>query len=238
MMSVKIYFNVLARDLENAIEISKVAPDRILVGVMVKDFATDEEAVSRVEQYKANGILTSVGLGAGDPAMWKRVADVAVESTPFHINQVYPASGYTMGRLQERHKGKYIVNALLEPAGQPGMVYMATGHESRQKKEPVSAEMAVGMMADIGIPSVKFYPIGGLKRLDEVKAMVKAAVAQGISVFEPTGGIDMQNVREIVRTCLDGGATTVIPHLYTSLIDKASGKTNPEYLEELVGMKW
>lgn len=237
-MAVKIYFNVLAKNLENAVEISRVAPDRILVGVMVKGFATDDEAAERVEQYKANGVLASVGLGAGDPAMWKRVADVAAKTCPFHINQVFPASGYTMGRLEACHKGEYIVNALVEPTGQPGMVYIATGDTSRQKKEPVTAEMAARMMADIGIPSVKFYPIGGSERLDEVKAMVEAAVAQGISVFEPTGGIGMENVREIVQACIDGGAATVIPHLYTSLVDKETGKTNPEYLEELAAMKW
>lgn len=237
-MAVNILFNVLAKDLENAVEISRCAPERILVGVMVKNFATDAEAIQRIEQLKANNVLASVGLGAGDPAMWKRVADVAAATCPYHINQVYPASGYTMGRLQEVHKGDYLVNSLLEPAGEPGMVYVATGAVSQQKKEAVSAEMAAKMLADIGLPSVKFYPIGGLKKLNELKAMVKAAVAEGITVFEPTGGIDMQNVHEIVQICLDAGATTVIPHLYTSLIDSATGRTRPEYLEKLAAMRW
>lgn len=237
-MSVKVYFNVLAKDLENAVEIARFAPDRTLVGVMVKNFATDEEAVSMVEAFKAEGVLASVGLGAGDPGMWKRVADVSVRSCPFHINQVYPASGYTMGRLQEVHKGEYIVNSLLEPSGQPGMVYVATGAVSREKKAPVKAEMAAAMLADIGLPSVKFYPIGGLKGIDELKAMVRAAVEAGIRIFEPTGGIDMENVHEIVQACIDGGAETVIPHLYTSLVDRETGKTRPEYLKELTAMKW
>ncbi len=237
-MSVNVYFNVLAKDLENAIEISRFAPDRTLVGIMVKNYATDDEAVTMVEAFKEHGILPSVGLGAGDPAMWKRVADVSVRSCPFHINQVYPAAGYTMGRLMEVHKGTFIVNSLLEPSGRPGMVYAATGPLSRENREPIKAATAARMMADIGLPSVKFYPIGGLTKMDELKAMVRAAVEAGISIFEPTGGIDMENVHEIVQACIDGGATTVIPHLYTSLVDKATGKTRPEYLKELAAMKW
>lgn len=237
-MSINVCFNVLAKDLENAVEITRFAPDRTLVGVMVKNFATDTEAISMVEAYKAEGVLASVGLGAGDPAMWKRVADVSAKSCPFHINQVYPAAGYTMGRLKEVHKGEFIVNSLLEPSGQPGMVYVATGPISREQKEPVRAEMAAAMLADIGLPSVKFYPIGGLKKIDELKAMVRAAVEAGINIFEPTGGIDMDNVYEIVQACIDGGASTVIPHLYTSLVDRETGKTRPEYLKELAAMKW
>lgn len=237
-MSVNVYFNVLAKDLENAVEITCFAPDRILVGVMVKNFATDDEAVAMVKSYQAEGVLASVGLGAGDPAMWKRVADVSAKSLPFHINQVYPAAGYTMGRLKEIHNGEYIVNSLLEPSGQPGMVFVATGPVSREHKKPVQAEMAAAMLADIGLPSVKFYPIGGLKGIDELKAMVRAAVEAGIRIFEPTGGIDMDNVHEIVQACIDGGATTVIPHLYTSLVDRETGKTRPEYLKELTAMKW
>jgi 2-dehydro-3-deoxy-phosphogluconate aldolase len=237
-MSINIYFNVLAKDLENAVEISRFTPEHTLVGVMVKNFATDDEAVARVEEFKANGVRASVGLGGGDPAMWKRVADVSVRTCPFHINQVYPAAGYTMGRLQEIHKGEYIVNSLIEPAGEPGIVYMATGAMSSQKKEPVSAGLAAKLMADIGLPSVKFYPIGGLKRLDELKAMVRAAVNEGITIFEPTGGIDMENVQEIVRACIDGGAATIIPHLYTSLVDPETGRTNPYCLERLAKMSW
>lgn len=237
-MAVKVLFNVLAKDLENAVDISRFAPDRTLVGVMVKNFATDDEAVARVEQYQQNGVIASVGLGAGDPAMWRRVADVAVRTCPFHINQVYPASGYTMGRLQQVHSGDFIVNSLLEPTGNPGMVHIGTGPVSRTEKDLVTTELAAKMLADIGLPSVKFYPIGGLKRLDELKAMVRAAAEAGIEVFEPTGGIDMDNVHEIVQVCIDSGATTVIPHLYTSLVDKETGNTRPEYLEQLAAMKW
>lgn len=237
-MSAKVVFNVLAKDLENAKEISQFDPKRVLVGVMVKNFATNEEAVERVKSYMENGVLTSVGLGAGDPAMWQRVADVSAICKPDHINQVFPAAGYTKGRMENVHNGDFIINSLLEPADKPGMVYVTTGEMSQNKKEAVSCEAAAKLMADIGLPSVKFYPIEGLKKLDHVREMVRAAVKEGIKIFEPTGGIDMDNVYEIVKVCIEEGAETVIPHLYTSLVDKETKKTKPEYLKELLEMKW
>jgi 2-dehydro-3-deoxy-phosphogluconate aldolase len=88
------------------------------------------------------------------------------------------------------------------------------------------------------VDSVKFYPISGDKRLDEVAAMVKAAVNAGIKIFEPTGGIDVENVHQIVQTCLDNGAETVIPHLYTSLVDKETGKTEIEKIQQLLQLEW
>lgn len=94
------------------------------------------------------------------------------------------------------------------------------------------------MLAEIGVDSVKFYPIDGEKRLDEVAAMVKAAVNAGLTIFEPTGGIDVDNVERIVQVCLDNGAETVIPHLYTSLIDQKTGKTEVEKIKQLISMEW
>ena len=237
-MSAKVLFNVLAKDLENAKEISQFDASRVLVGVMVKNFATNEEAIERVKSYMDEGILASVGLGAGDPKQWKRVADVAAATCPYHINQVLPAAGYTLGKLSVVHKGDYLVNSLIEPSEEVGKVYMTTGAVSQELKEAVSCEMAAKYMADIGLPSVKFFPIEGTKKLDHVRAMVKAAVKEGITTFEPTGGIDMENVYEIVKVCIEEGAETVIPHLYTSLVDKETGKTKPEYLKELLEMKW
>lgn len=234
----KVLFNVLAKDLENAREIAAFDNKRVLVGIMVKSFEREEDAVALARAMMANNVLASIGLGAGDPAQWKKVADVSVKALPFHINQVFPAAGYTKGRLEEAHKGEFIVNSLVEPSDEPGKVYLSTGETSRALKEAVSCELAAKLHRDIGLQSVKFYPINGREKLAHVRAMVKAAVREGIFIFEPTGGIDMDNVHEIVQACLEEGATTVIPHLYTSLIDKETGKTRPEYIKQLLELSW
>lgn len=233
----KVIFNVLAKDLENAKELFEVAGDQVLVGVMVKDFPTEEAAVEQVQSFKENGVPVSVGLGAADPAMWKKVADVSVKTKPDHINQIFPAAGYTLGRMEQLGE-QPVVNAVIEPSGTPGQVYISTGPVSSDYRQKVSCEMAATMLAEIGVHSVKFYPIEGEKRLDEVAAMVQAAAKAGLKIFEPTGGIGVENVQSIVNTCLDNGAETVIPHLYTSLINKETGKTEVSKIQQLLDMSW
>lgn len=234
----RVVFNVLAKDLENAKEIVSLAGDKVLIGVVVKGFPTVEEAVEQVLLFKQNGIPVSVGLGAGDPSMWKKVADVSVETTPDHINQVFPAAGYTLGRMEGAQGKNPVINALIEPSGTTGYVYISTGPISSPYREKVTCDMAAAMLVEIGVESVKFYPIEGDKRLDEVAAMVKAATKAGLKIFEPTGGIGLSNVQEIVRTCLENGAELVIPHLYTSLVDKETGKTKVSGIKELLEIEW
>ena len=235
----KILFNVLAKDLANAKAISAVAPERIFVGLMVKNYKTDVAAIKQVRQFMENGILTSVGLGAGDPAMWNRVAQVSLKTFPNHINQVFPAAGYTKGLLEGAGAGQdVIINALVEPAEKPGEVYISTGEISQNKKEAISCKLAAKLIADIGLNSVKFYPIDGLQKAEHLSAMCRAAKEEGIKMFEPTGAITMENVHEIVDICLQSGIKIVMPHLYTSLVDKKTKETKPEYIEKLVAMKW
>lgn len=237
-MKQKVIFNVLAKDLENAKEIVEIGGDRVLIGVMVKGFKSEKAAIEQVQLFQENGIPVSVGLGAGDPKMWKKVANVSAVTKPDHINQVFPAAGYTLGRMEQVDSQTTIVNALIEPSGTVGKVYISTGPVSSGKREKVSCEMLGAMLAEIGVHSVKFYPIDGDTRLDEVAAMVRAAVGAGIKIFEPTGGIGLENVFKIVQTCLDGGAETVIPHLYSSLVDKESGRTEGEMVRGLLRMEW
>ncbi|MCL6570539.1 MAG: KDGP aldolase [Bacillus sp. (in: Bacteria)] len=234
----KVIFNCLAKDVENAQELVKVGGGRVLIGLMVKAFPDEQSAIKEVLLYKENNIPVSVGLGAADPAQWKKVADVSAQTIPNHINQVYPASAYTLGRMEELGASETIINAVINPSGTPGRVIISTGPNSSKFEETVSAEVAATMLAEMGVHSVKFYPIDGDKRLDEVAAMAKAAAAAGIKYFEPTGGISLDNVEAIVKTCLKNGAEVVIPHLYTSLIDKKTGKTKPEYIEQLVALQW
>jgi 2-dehydro-3-deoxy-phosphogluconate aldolase len=54
-------------------------------------------------------------------------------------------------------------------------------------------------LSELNIPSVKFYPIGGDKHLGEVAAMVKAAVKAGITMFEPTGGIKVIQLVQLLK---------------------------------------
>lgn len=229
-----IKLNLLARDVDNAKEIVEVSGGRALIGIMVKNFATVEAAVERVLEFQAAGIPVSVGLGAGDPAQWHKVAQVAVHTKPAHVNQVFPAAGYTVAALAAVDSRHTLVNALIKPSGVPGRVIVATGPLSQGYEDTVSCDSAAAMLAEIGVQSVKFYPIEGVRRLDEVAAMVQAAVRQGIKTFEPTGGIDVDSLAAVLRVCVENGAEQIIPHVYTSIVDKTTGLTRPGDVRELV----
>ncbi|PCN44163.1 4-hydroxy-2-ketovalerate aldolase [Brevibacillus laterosporus] len=223
---VKVRVNLLARDPENAKDIMEILNGQVLIGLMVKSFSSVELAVEKVREYQKAGIPVSVGLGAADPTQWKKVAEVAKQTIPPHVNQVFPAAGYTIGLLEAEGGATTIVNAVITPSGTVGKVYVTTGPVSQRYEEAISCEAAAALIADMGIPSVKFYPLNN--RLDELTAMVKAAVEAGITIFEPTGGITIENMAETVRICIENGAREVIPHIYTSIVDKATGLTRIE----------
>ncbi|MCI1986231.1 MAG: KDGP aldolase family protein, partial [Lactobacillus sp.] len=47
------------------------------------------------------------------------------------------------------------------------------------------------------------------------------------------GGIDLANFEEILQIALDAGVKHIIPHVYSSIIDKATGLTRPDDVAQL-----
>lgn len=223
----KVIINLLAKDIDNAVEVAEVLDGHVLVGVISKDFATVDAAVATVKEYMSKLTNVSVGLGAGDPKQWKMVAEIAARTDPGHANQVFTGAMYTQGALKEAGCTNTVVNCLISPTGVVGKVKISTGEWSSQAPDAiVDADTAVAMMKDLGLPSIKFFNMGGLKHLEELEAVAKAAVKAGIPIMEPTGGIDPDNVYQIVKVCHNAGCERIIPHLYSSIIDKDTGKTN------------
>lgn len=224
----QIKLNVLAADAKNAKEIVDAANGNVYIGVMVKSFASVDEAAKTVIEMQNMDIPVSVGLGGADPAMWLKVADTAIKTKPVHVNQVYPGAGYTIAALKAVGSEETIVNALVKPSGIAGKVSILTGPLTQNYNEYISCDAAAAALQELNISSVKFYPIGGDKHLDEVAAMVKAAVKAGITMFEPTGGINGDSVGAVVKTCLENGAEIIVPHIYTAFVDKNTGRTEPQ----------
>ncbi|QKI82855.1 KDGP aldolase [Kroppenstedtia eburnea] len=226
-------FNLLAKNVANAKEIMEATDGRALIGIMVKHFPSIEEAAETIQTFQDEDIPVSVGLGAGDPTQWEKVVQVSVQTKPAHVNQVFPAAGYTLASLQSANSEHTIVNALIAPSGTPGKVFICTGPASRLYREPVSCDLAAAMLAETGVQSVKFYPIEGKRRLDEVAEMVKAAVRHQIRIFEPTGGIDLDSLPDLVKVCAQHGSERIIPHIYTSIVDRETGRTRVEDVKAL-----
>ena len=228
----KICLNVLANSLENAKAIYEAAEGHVLVGLLSKNYETVEAAIKDMKTYAEtidNAI--SVGLGAGDPHQWKMVAEISKDIQPQHVNQVFTGVGYTRALLGQ---DETIVNGLISPSGTAGLVKVSTGPlSSLDKPALVPVKTAIDMLKDMGCSSVKFFPMKGLSTKEEYQAVCEACAKMDF-MMEPTGGIDLTNFEEICRIALEAGVKRIIPHVYTSIVDKETGETKREDIQTLL----
>lgn len=230
----RVCLNVLAGGLENAKEIYEAAEKYVEVGVLSASYPDVESAVEDMKNYMEalEGNL-SVGLGGGNPAQWKAVSDIAKEIKANHFNQVFSAVGYTRANVDNDASH---INSLVSPSGTPGLVKVSTGPISKDFPPAlVPVETAIAMIKEMGGNSIKFFPMGGLSCRDELQAVAEAC-AKHRFVLEPTGGIDMENFREIMEIILNAGVEKVIPHVYSSIIDKETGNTKIEDVKALLAI--
>ncbi|KRN57068.1 2-dehydro-3-deoxy-phosphogluconate aldolase [Carnobacterium divergens] len=230
----RICLNVLANSVENAMDCYKAADGHIVLGVLSKNYDSDEAAIADMERYQAatNNAL-SVGLGAGDPNQSQMVSRISGTLQPQHVNQVFTGVGTSRALLNQ---SETIVNGLISPTGKVGVVNIATGPLSSQTPAgEVTIETAIALLKDMGGSSIKFFPMKGLQHIEEYKAVAKAC-AEHDFYLEPTGGIDLENFEEIVQIAIDAGVKKVIPHVYSSIIDATTGDTRPEDVKTLLAM--
>ncbi|WP_217596719.1 KDGP aldolase family protein [Cohnella sp. GbtcB17] len=225
--------NVLANSVDNAKEVFDAAEGHVLVGVLSKDYPTVAAAVEAMKEYgRAIDDAVSIGLGAGDNRQAAVVARIAKHYPGSHINQVFPAVGATRANLDGQDSW---INSLVSPTGRVGYVNVSTGPISAAAAEqailPVRA--AIALVRDMGGNALKYFPMNGLSREDEYKAVVEACAAEGFAL-EPTGGIDLDNFEPILRMALEAGVPQVIPHVYSSIVDKATGKTKTDDVRRLL----
>lgn len=230
----KIAINFLASDPENAKDVVDAMDGNAVIGILSKKFDTIEEAIGMGKKYLEKVPVLSIGLGAGDPKQWAAVAEIASELDPGHVNQVYSAAGYTVGLLKGKECSNTIVNALISPTGVVGKVKISTGPESSNMQDGIiDVDTAVMMLREVGVGSVKYFHMGGLKHLEELKEVASACVRVGMPIIEPTGGISLDNVSQIVKACIDEGCSKVIPHIYSSAIDKKTGLTDTKIVHKI-----
>lgn len=227
----RVCLNVLANSVENAKDCYAAADGHVVLGVLTKNYDTDEAAIEDMKKYQAEiDNAVSVGLGAGDPNQSQMVSRVSKVIQPQHVNQVFTGVGTSRALLGQNET---FVNGLVSPTGKVGYVNIATGPLS-SKAEPteVPIETAIALLKDMGGSSVKYFPMKGLAHIDEFKELAKECAKNDFSL-EPTGGIDLDNFEEILQIALDAGVKKVVPHVYSSIIDKETGNTRPEDVKTL-----
>lgn len=233
-MNDTVCLNVLANSVENARAIYEATEGHVLIGLLSANYESVDAAVADMKRYDAaiDGAV-SVGLGAGDPRQWKMVADICAVYEPAHVNQVFTAVGYTRAAIGN---DRPFINALVSPTDEVDYVNVATG-ELSSSKPVVKADIAsaVAMIQEMGGNSIKFFPMNGLATRDQFVEVARVCAVEGLAL-EPTGGIDLTNFEEILSIALDAGVKQVIPHVYSSIIDKDTGATRVEDVKKLYEM--
>lgn len=230
----RVCLNVLVGSKENARDIYDAAEGHVLVGVLSKNYPDVESAVADMRDYAAlihNAL--SVGLGAGDPNQSAIVSEISRQVQPQHVNQVFTGVATSRALLGQ---SETVVNGLVSPTGTPGLVKISTGPLSSKAADGiVPVETAIALLKDMGGSSIKYFPMGGLKCRDEFNAVAEACARHDFWL-EPTGGIDLENYAEILQIALDAGVSKIIPHIYSSIIDKVSGNTRPDDVRQLLAL--
>jgi len=233
-MKDRVAVNFLAGDLNNAKEVMDAMEGHALVGILSKQFDSVEEGVEKVNEWLSELPSVSVGMGGGDPAQAVKAAMIACQTNPGHVNQPFTGAGFAAGALRAKGANETAINVMMAPTGIPGKVKVNTGKFSVQEADAlVDVDTAMAMIKDMEADSVKFFPMGGLKSLEELKAVAEACVRQGIQLIEPTGGITPENFEAIVQVCLDAGVPYVMPHVYGSVMDKETGMTNIDQVRKI-----
>ncbi|EGT0661467.1 KDGP aldolase family protein [Citrobacter werkmanii] len=230
----RVCLNVLAGSKENAQEIYAAAEGHVLVGVLSINYPDVASAVTDMQEYAAlidNAL--SVGLGAGDPNQSAMVSEISRQVQPQHVNQVFTGVATSRALLGQQDT---VVNGLVSPTGTPGLVKISTGPLSSKAPDGiVPVETAIALLKDMGGSSIKYFPMGGLQCRDEYIAVAQACARHDFWL-EPTGGIDLDNFTEILQIALDAGVSKIIPHIYSSIIDKVSSNTRPDDVRQLMAM--
>ncbi len=229
----RVCLNCLTNSIMNAKAIMEATEGHAAVGLLAANYPDVESAVEDMKKYQKevdNNI--SVGLGAGNPGQWKAVADISAQLKPKHINQIFTGSGYTRAKTGE---GPFI-NSMIAPGGKECYVKISTGPLAKdQEPAIIPVETAIAMAKEQGADSFKFFPMGGLKTLKEYEAIARSCAANDFNL-EPTGGVNLDNFTEILEIAIKAGVKKVIPHVYSSIIDKETGATRIEDVKALYVM--
>ncbi|EMF0917690.1 MULTISPECIES: 2-dehydro-3-deoxy-phosphogluconate aldolase [Providencia] len=230
----RVCLNVLAGSHQNAKDIYEAAETFVVVGVLSKNYPDLTSAIADMRIYaKETNNALSVGLGAGDPNQSTMVSLISKAIQPQHVNQVFTGAPISRALLGQ---DETFVNALVSPSGTKGMVKISTGPLSSQAPDGiVPVETAIMMLKDMGASSIKFFNMKGLTYIEEYKVVAQACAKFDFSL-EPTGGIDLENFSQILQIALDAGVKKIIPHIYSSIIDKESGNTRPKDVRQLLTM--
>jgi len=236
----KVLLLVPARDAGNAAEVMSTLDGAGLVALIAKTFADARVLAEEVRKAKQRVGLVSIALGDADNTQSDKVIAAALESRPAHINLPYLRACYAKGTFDGLQGDRgMVVNALVTSTAEPNLVSLSTEtapdadetHDIR-----IRTRDAALILKELHFETIKtqFGPNG--LDLGWPQSAAKAACEAGLDLIEPSSKITFENIADVVRACLKGGVSYVMPHIFTALIDKETGATRPEAVADLVAL--
>lgn len=223
----KFLFNYLAKDMKNAADIMEAGGGYVVPGIASDQYNLINDAIKKVQELKTITKTVSIGLGdGGNTENWKKVLDIAIGSNPGHINQPFETASYTRGFLDGKGK-KQLVNALVNPTGEKGKIQLANS------KKVINVDEFLEIATSIGIESIKLMPVNGIDHLDELIYLTEMASVYGIKGVEPAGGINLNNIKQIIDGVKNIDIEFFMPHIFGSTIDPKTGETIPDAVKEI-----
>lgn len=210
--------NIQTHDLAQAEKAHLKYGEQICIGVLARDFSQISEGVELVRKMQDRGILVSVGLGDGSADQWRRSLDIARQTMPFHLNQVFSSAALSNALLKDAG-AKTRVNALVSPTNDANRLAVGTGPLSHKSSDSsLEIKVVLDLLLESEVHSLKLYPLKGIQNRETLRNVARA-VGERKMTLEPTGGIDINNLEEILEICLQEGCELLMPHIYSSIKD-------------------
>jgi len=120
-----------------------------------------------------------------------------------------------------------MVNALVKPTGEIGKVKLPIA------EKVYDVDMIMECASYLGIESIKFMSVNGVEHLDELIYVTKKAHQFGLKGIEPAGGINLDNIEQIVAGVRDIDIEFFMPHIFGYAVELGTGLTEPEKVRKI-----
>jgi len=223
----KFILNFLAKDEKNAADIMEAGNGYIVPGIASTQFDNIDTAIKTVQSLKRVVDIVSIGLGDGGNAHhWKKTLAIAAGSDAGHVNQPFEKSVYAQGYLGKAGSSQ-MVNAMVKPTGEVGKIKLPLSNTI------YDVDVFMGIASSLGIESIKFMPLRGVEHLDELIHITKKAHQYRMKGVEPAGGINVDNIGQIIRGVINIDIPFFMPHIFGYAIDPVTGLTEPQKVQKI-----
>ena len=227
-------FLVPALNFDNAVAVNEALVGAGIVAVISKKYPSAEALAEEVNRFSEKLGVVSIALGGGDYTQTEQVLNASFLSKPDHINVPFELASYTQGRLEQAGLKSVLVNALVLETEDENQVAITVDPIRQDRNVILEIRDAVSIISGWGIKSVKAQFTKKPLNLDWLSNIARASEAVGLELIEPSSGINLDNVNDVIGTCLEHGSALVLPHVFGALIDKRTGLTKPEAVRMLV----